>query len=301
MIKDQPLKTWRYLKNSFSDLNLSSHAVSLTALAKCLEYKCKNIQWLQLWWCIKGEISRFWVQVQSKMAMKSEWKKYCVTALPAKLMTCGLWGKSTWTSAFFCDFFSFIHTVLQSHVCNRAGKKIALYTELRSFFLWQQSTCTAFIHSVELMEQTWTLHWQWNTREHTHPRLRVFVQRHRWTVKASRVCVFVYERVHGLNAQFKGNIKHEWVCISVIALTSISLNKGVNTLCWPAHIKELCVYGCVCVCVGDVLADCAVCWCWAGTDERLIIKEGFDQLHAVCECVYECRRWMRKRVWSHLL
>lgn len=161
-------------------------------------------------------ISRLWVQVQSKMAMKLEWKISCCSA-PCK--TDNLWDVK-WGSQhglqpfFFCYFFSLIQPVLQNHVCNRAEiKHTALYCSEKLFPVqWQQSWrqqswCTAFIHSVELMEQTWTLHWQLNvhTHTHTHPHHAHSAsdKRHTWTFKAGTVCACSYVALNTVKPERK--------------------------------------------------------------------------------------------------
>lgn len=87
-------------------------------------------------------------------------------------------------------------------------------------------------------------------------------------------CVLVYESLYGLKAS---NIKHEWVCISVIALTSISVIIGVNklkSLCWPTRIKELCIDGCVCGwCAGRLRSVFVLSWHrWKTDNQRGLIS-----------------------------
>lgn len=172
----------------------------MTTLTKRLEYKCKNIQWLQLWQCIKVEISRFWVQVQSKMAMKSEWKNIM---LQSSLQNWWLVVREvrevnvdlSFVFFFFCYFLSSIHTVLWGYVCNIV---------LRSFFQYERrrgpSWYAAFIHSAELIDRYWQLNTHahsLNTPNHNCTTLSVWESLHKDTgghLNQRKECVCVYDK-----------------------------------------------------------------------------------------------------------
>lgn len=82
----------------------------------------------------------------------------------------------------FTAFLFFLVCLLSySYTAAEPCVQQGLKKTVRSFFpaQWQdgwteQSWCTALIHSVVLMEQMWTLHWQENT--HTH--LRAYTHTH---------------------------------------------------------------------------------------------------------------------------
>lgn len=97
-------------------------------------------------------------------------KKDQVTALSAKLMTCGIWGKSTWTSAFFIFFLRFLLTYSYS------GAEPCVQQAPKTEFLYYSdkkdeakgADALLLFSVVELMEQTCILHWHWNTHPPPH-------------------------------------------------------------------------------------------------------------------------------------
>lgn len=95
-------------------------------------------------------------------------------------------------------FFKFLLTYSYSaaETCVQQGWKHELFPIQWQKWWRRQSWCTAFIQCRANGADMDTPHWEWNTHTPTHTmytqRLRVFVQRHRWTLNAS-VCVRVWE------------------------------------------------------------------------------------------------------------
>lgn len=165
---------------------------------------------------------------------ETEKKKYHVTALPAKLMTCGMWSEGSTHGRAFFPLFLLTYSHDAPEQCVQQGWIKKKWEAFLQFSDKKDGGAVLFGANEANMDTPLTV-------KLTHPppaacTLSVWepsAQRHRWTLKAVRA--WASRRFEYCLKQYQA-----WV-----HLTSISVNTGVNK-CWPAYIEELHVDGCLC-------------------------------------------------------